>query len=72
MTSHAAVVARGMGKPCVSGAGTIRVNYAKATMTAAGRTFNKGDMLTIDGATGQVIKVSSRCASPNFRANSQS
>src|SRR5208283_2794412 len=56
MTSHAAVVARGMGKPCVSGAGTIRVNYAKATMTAAGRTFNKGDMLTIDGATGQVIK----------------
>jgi pyruvate, orthophosphate dikinase len=56
MTSHAAVVARGMGKPCVSGAGTIRVNYAKATMTAAGRTFKKGDMLTIDGATGQVIK----------------
>jgi pyruvate,orthophosphate dikinase len=56
MTSHAAVVARGMGKPCVSGAGTIRVNYAKATMTAAGHTFHKGDMLTIDGATGQVIK----------------
>lgn len=56
MTSHAAVVARGMGKPCVSGAGAIRVNYAKETMTAAGLTFNKGDMLTIDGATGQVIK----------------
>ena len=56
MTSHAAVVARGMGKPCVSGAGTIRVNYAKETMTAAGHTFNKGDMLTIDGATGQVMK----------------
>ncbi|HEV7910672.1 MAG TPA: pyruvate, phosphate dikinase, partial [Methylocella sp.] len=56
MTSHAAVVARGMGKPCVSGAGTIRVNYAKATMTAAGLTFNRGDLLTIDGATGQVIK----------------
>jgi pyruvate, orthophosphate dikinase len=56
MTSHAAVVARGMGKPCVSGAGTIRVNYAKETMTAAGITFRKGDMLTIDGATGQVIK----------------
>jgi len=56
MTSHAAVVARGMGKPCVSGAGTIRVNYAKGTMTAAGRTFSKGDMLTIDGGTGQVIK----------------
>ncbi|MCI0736042.1 MAG: pyruvate, phosphate dikinase [Beijerinckiaceae bacterium] len=56
MTSHAAVVARGMGKPCVSGAGTIRVNYAKEAMTAAGQTFNKGDMLTIDGSTGQVIK----------------
>jgi pyruvate,orthophosphate dikinase len=56
MTSHAAVVARGMGKPCVSGAGTIRVNYAKETMTAAGLIFNKGDTLTIDGGTGQVIK----------------
>jgi pyruvate,orthophosphate dikinase len=56
MTSHAAVVARGMGKPCVSGAGTIRVNYANAMMTAAGLTFKKGDVLTIDGSTGQVIK----------------
>jgi pyruvate,orthophosphate dikinase len=56
MTSHAAVVARGMGKPCVSGAGTIRVNYAKETMMAAGLIFNKGDTLTIDGGTGQVIK----------------
>ena len=44
MTSHAAVVARGMGKPCVSGAGGIRVDYQKATMTASGRTFKKGDM----------------------------
>ncbi|MCI0599020.1 MAG: pyruvate, phosphate dikinase [Beijerinckiaceae bacterium] len=56
MTSHAAVVARGMGKPCVSGAGTIRVNYANETMTASGLTFKKGDVLTIDGGTGQVIK----------------
>ena len=56
MTSHAAVVARGMGKPCVSGAGTVRVDYAKGTMTASGTTFKKGDMLTIDGATGQVIQ----------------
>ncbi len=43
MTSHAAVVARGMGKPCVSGAGTLRVDYAAQTMTAAGQTFKKGD-----------------------------
>ena len=55
MTSHAAVVARGMGKPCVSGAGTIRVDYQKGTMLAAGKTFNKGDVITIDGSTGQVI-----------------
>ncbi|HET6377408.1 MAG TPA: pyruvate, phosphate dikinase, partial [Methylocella sp.] len=56
MTSHAAVVARGMGKPCVSGAGGIRVNYASETMTAGGQIFRKGDVLTIDGGTGQVIK----------------
>jgi pyruvate,orthophosphate dikinase len=55
MTSHAAVVARGMGKPCVSGAGSIRIDYAKATMSVAGRTFRKGDLITIDGTSGQVI-----------------
>src|SRR5271156_1328031 len=55
MTSHAAVVARGMGKPCVSGAGTIRVDYRAQTMTAGGTTLKKGDTLTIDGATGQVL-----------------
>ncbi|WP_020176621.1 pyruvate, phosphate dikinase [Methyloferula stellata] len=56
MTSHAAVVARGMGKPCVSGAGTLRIDYEKGTMTASGKVFKKGDMLTIDGGTGQVIQ----------------
>jgi pyruvate,orthophosphate dikinase len=55
MTSHAAVVARGMGKPCVSGAGTVRVDYAAGTMTSAGQVFRKGDMITIDGSTGQVL-----------------
>ena len=55
MTSHAAVVARGMGKPCVSGAGTIRVDYAAGTMTSAGQVFKKGDLITIDGSTGQVL-----------------
>jgi pyruvate,orthophosphate dikinase len=55
MTSHAAVVARGMGKPCVSGAGAIRVDYAAQTMTASGTTLKKGDTLTIDGSTGQVL-----------------
>jgi pyruvate,orthophosphate dikinase len=55
MTSHAAVVARGMGKPCVSGAGTLRVDTAAQTMQAAGRTFKRGDVVTIDGSTGQVL-----------------
>ena len=55
MTSHAAVVARGMGKPCVSGAGAIRVDYDAETMTVAGRTFPKGTLLTIDGAKGEVL-----------------
>ncbi len=55
MTSHAAVVARGMGKPCVSGAGMLRVDYAAATMTAGGHGFRQGDVITIDGSTGQVL-----------------
>jgi pyruvate, orthophosphate dikinase len=56
MTSHAAVVARGMGKPCVSGAGSIRVDYNAGTMTVAGVTLKKGDVITIDGSTGQVLQ----------------
>ncbi|WP_112663232.1 pyruvate, phosphate dikinase [Microvirga flavescens] len=55
MTSHAAVVARGMGKPCVSGAGSIRVDYAAQTMSIAGQILRKGDIITIDGGTGQVL-----------------
>jgi pyruvate, orthophosphate dikinase len=55
MTSHAAVVARGMGKPCVSGAGSLRVDYRTQTLTAGGTVLKKGDKLTIDGATGQVL-----------------
>ncbi len=55
MTSHAAVVARGMGTPCVSGAGTIRVDHAKKKMLAMGRSFDEGEVITIDGSTGQVM-----------------
>ena len=55
MTSHAAVVARGMGRPCVSGAGSIRIDYREQTMWAGGKTVRKGDMVTIDGATGEVM-----------------
>ena len=56
MTSHAAVVARGMGKPCVSGAGSLRVDYATQTMTAGGVKLKKGDFITIDGSLGQVLQ----------------
>jgi len=55
MTSHAAVVARGMGKPCVSGAGSLRVDYATQTMAVAGKVLKKGEVVTIDGSTGQVL-----------------
>jgi pyruvate,orthophosphate dikinase len=56
MTSHAAVVARGMGKPCVSGAGSLRVDYRASTLMVMGETFRKGDIITIDGGNGQVLK----------------
>ncbi|MBI3699320.1 MAG: pyruvate, phosphate dikinase [Afipia sp.] len=55
MTSHAAVVARGMGKPCVSGCGTVRVDYGRGLMTVGNRTFKAGDVITIDGSIGQVL-----------------
>ncbi|MCF3936089.1 pyruvate, phosphate dikinase [Acuticoccus sp. M5D2P5] len=55
MTSHAAVVARGMGKPCVSGAGSVRIDYASGTMISNGVTLRAGDAITIDGATGEVL-----------------
>ena len=55
MTSHAAVVARGMGKPCVSGAGMLKVDYKNDMMTANGRVFKKGDIITLDGGKGQVL-----------------
>jgi pyruvate, orthophosphate dikinase len=55
MTSHAAVVARGMGKPCVSGCGNIRVDYGRGTMSMGARTFKTGDVITIDGSLGQVL-----------------
>src|SRR5690242_10506988 len=55
MTSHAAVVARGMGKPCVSGAGSLRVDYNAQTLQAGNVVLKRGEILTIDGSTGQVL-----------------
>ncbi|NRP84784.1 Pyruvate, phosphate dikinase [Ensifer adhaerens] len=56
MTSHAAVVARGMGIPCVVGAGTMRIDMRNEKLIGIGVTLKKGDIITIDGSTGQVLK----------------
>jgi pyruvate,orthophosphate dikinase len=55
MTSHAAVVARGMGTPCVAGAGEIRVDYAAKTLKVAGKEIKEGEVITLDGSTGEVF-----------------
>jgi len=56
MTSHAAVVARGMGKCCVSGAGALVINYKNRTMTVDGKVYNEGDWISLNGSTGQVLE----------------
>ena len=55
MTSHAAVVARGMGRPCVSGAGSISIDAKAGVMKVGDRTIREGDLVTIDGTTGEVM-----------------
>ena len=56
MTSHAAVVARGMGKCCVSGAGAVKIDYKARTMKAAGKVFKEGDWISLNGSTGNVLE----------------
>jgi pyruvate,orthophosphate dikinase len=56
MTSHAAVVARGMGKPCVAGCSALLIDYNAGTLIVNGKKYKEGDQLTIDGATGEVIE----------------
>jgi pyruvate,orthophosphate dikinase len=55
MTSHAAVVARGMGRPCVAGAGDIRIDYKAGTLSARDITAKAGDTITLNGSTGEII-----------------
>ena len=55
MTSHAAVVARGMGRPCVSGAGGISIDAAAGVLRAGGRELREGDVVTLDGSSGEVM-----------------
>jgi pyruvate,orthophosphate dikinase len=55
MTSHAAVVARGMGRPCVSGAGEVQIFHHEGVFRCRGRTFREGEVITIDGSKGEVL-----------------
>ncbi len=55
MTSHAAVVARGMGRPCVAGAGDLRVDYANGTLSVRNHLIHAGDLITLNGSTGEVM-----------------
>ncbi|WP_449284334.1 pyruvate, phosphate dikinase [Lutibacter holmesii] len=56
MTSHAAVVARGMGKCCVSGAGALKIDYKKRTLTVDGVVYQEGDWISLNGSTGNIIE----------------
>lgn len=69
MTSHAAVVARGMGKCCVSGAGAIKVNYRERTMTIDGKKFNQGDWISLNGSTGEVYEGMVETEKPEVSGN---
>ena len=71
MTSHAAVVARGMGKCCVSGAGEIEVDYKARTVTMGGKVFKEGDWISLNGSTGDVYEGLVSTVDANFRATSQ-
>ena len=66
MTSHAAVVARGMGRPCVSGAGQIKIDYANKQFAVGRRIVKDGDMVTIDGASGQVLMGEAKMIKPEM------
>ena len=71
MTSHAAVVARGMGRPCVSGAGEIHIDDRAQSFTARGRTFRAGDVVTIDGSKGEVLDGAVRMIEPELTGDFQ-
>ena len=71
MTSHAAVVARGMGRPCVSGAGEIHIDEKAGTFTVRGRTFRAGEVITIDGGKGEVLQGAVRMIEPELTGDFQ-
>jgi pyruvate,orthophosphate dikinase len=70
-TSHAAVVARGMGKPCVAGVEILRIDLASRTMSAAGKTIREGEVISIDGGTGEVFQGAIEAIAPKFSEESE-
>lgn len=66
MTSHAAVVARGMGKPCVAGCEAVKIDMQKQEFTVNGKTFKKGDVISIDGSTGEIFSGAIARHEPEF------
>jgi pyruvate,orthophosphate dikinase len=66
MTSHAAVVARGMGRPCVSGAGELQIYEKQGEMRARGRVFKAGEVITIDGAKGEILSGTVKMVEPEL------
>ena len=66
MTSHAAVVARGMGKPCVSGSGNIQIDYQNKEFKVNDRVFKEGDIITIDGSCGEVMSGEVKTIKPDI------
>jgi pyruvate,orthophosphate dikinase len=69
MTSHAAVVARGMGKCCVSGAGAVKINYKTRIMTIDGKEFREGDWVSLNGTTGEVYEGKVATMDPTLSGN---
>jgi pyruvate,orthophosphate dikinase len=69
MTSHAAVVARGMGKCCVSGAGTIQINYKSRILTTDGHKYKEGDWISLNGTTGEVYEGKIETRDPELSGN---
>ncbi|WP_340114507.1 pyruvate, phosphate dikinase [Maribellus mangrovi] len=69
MTSHAAVVARGMGKCCVSGAGAVKINYKTRVMTIDGKEFREGEWISLNGSTGEVYEGKVDTMDPELSGN---
>ena len=71
MTSHAAVVARGMGRPCISGAGSLRIDYDSGSVFVNDKVYKAGDIITIDGTSGNIISGNVKMKEPDLSGDFQ-